>query len=213
MPPAARSWSSPGWLRPRRASDWASTPTLWSCSEQSTNQIPAELRRSRTRTQARESSFGFGDFDGAEAGDRAVDEEGLDRDVGLDVGLRQEGDYLAPGELLDRLLVAVRHYPLEVLAHGDDAVWLAAAHYRLLERGEAAAPHHDDDDVIQRVGLGLHRTATVMLSQKRDDAVRDRGEQPPARERGGCFLTCPALHGCSFVRRDPRGHSRPLSLC
>jgi len=48
---------------------------------------------------------GFDDFDGAEAFHRSVDEEDFDREVGLDVGLAEEREDFAAGELLDRVLV------------------------------------------------------------------------------------------------------------
>ena len=73
---------------------------------------------------------------------------------------------------------------LELVAHVDNAVGLAGVHHGLLERGEAGAAHHDDDDVVNRVCLGLHRTAAVVLAQDRDDPVRDRGQELPAPERG-----------------------------
>src|SRR5438874_10589140 len=85
----------------------------------------------------------------AEAFEWAVDEEDLHRDVGLDVGLAEEREDLTSGELFDRLLVALGHNALEVLAHGDDAVGLATVHDRLLQRREAATAHHDDDDVVE----------------------------------------------------------------
>src|SRR5437763_6278738 len=125
--------------------------------------------RARPRTWSRlVALLGLGDLDCAEAFEWAVDEEDLHCDVGLDVGLAEEGQDLAPGQLFDRLLVARFHNALEVLAHGDHAVGLAAVHDRLLQRGEAAAAHHDDDDVIERVGLGLHRTAPVVIAQDAD---------------------------------------------
>src|SRR5947208_12972087 len=48
--------------------------------------------------------------------------------------------------------LALGHDALEVLAHGDDAVGLAAVHDRPLERRESAAAHDDDDDVVGHVG-------------------------------------------------------------
>src|SRR5438270_5604597 len=92
--------------------------------------------------------LGLGDLDGAEALERAVDEEDLHRDIGLDVGLAEEGEDLATGQLFDLLPVAPGHHALEVLTHGDHALGLAAVHDRLLQRREAAAAHDDDDDVV-----------------------------------------------------------------
>src|SRR5438874_12262224 len=69
---------------------------------------------------------GLDELQCAEAIEWAVDEEDLHRDVGLDVGLAEEGQDLAVGELLDHLFVALGHDALEVLTHGDDAVGLAA---------------------------------------------------------------------------------------
>ena len=80
------------------------------------------------------------------------------------------------------------HHVLEVVAHVDHAVGLAAVHDRLLQRREAAAAHHDDDDVVERVGLGLHRPATVMLAKDRDDAGRNCRQQLPAAELGSALM-------------------------
>ena len=49
--------------------------------------------------------FGFGHLDGPEAGERAVDEEDLHRDVGLHVSLTEKREHLASGQRLDRLSV------------------------------------------------------------------------------------------------------------
>src|SRR5207248_7284081 len=89
------------------------------------------------------SLLGLVDLNGSEAFERAVDEEYLHRDVGLDVGLAEEREDLAAGEVFDCLLVAGGHDALEVLTHGDDAIGLAAVHDRLLERRETAAAHDD----------------------------------------------------------------------
>ena len=51
--------------------------------------------------------LGFADLGRAEALQRGVDEEDLHRDVGLDVGLAEEREDLAAGELFDRLRVAL----------------------------------------------------------------------------------------------------------
>src|SRR5437764_15448662 len=82
--------------------------------------------------------FGLGDLDGAESRKRPVDEEDLDGDVGLDLGLGEEGDDVAAGQLADGLPVAFRHDALEVLAHLNDPSGLAAVHDDLLERSEPA---------------------------------------------------------------------------
>jgi hypothetical protein len=61
-------------------------------------------------------------------------------------------------ELLDLLPVSAGAHALEILAHRDDAaraLWLASVHDRLLERRETAAAHHDNDYVVQAVGLGF----------------------------------------------------------
>jgi RNA polymerase sigma factor (sigma-70 family) len=124
----------------------------------------------------------FDELDGSEPLERPVDEEDLHRDVGFHVRLGEERDDVAAGEGLDRLGEALGHDALEVVAHGDDAVGLAAVHDRLLEGGEAAAAHDDDDEIVERVGLGLHRTAAVVLSEDGDDAVGDRRQQLPSGE-------------------------------
>lgn len=49
---------------------------------------------------------GVGDLDGAEPIQRAIDEENLHRDVGLDVCLAEEREDLAAGQLFDLLLAA-----------------------------------------------------------------------------------------------------------
>src|SRR2546427_2666187 len=128
---------------------------------------PLDLPRPLARLVA---LLGLGDLDGAEPFERAVDEEDLHRDVGLDVGLAEEREDLAAGQLFDRLPVPLGHDPLEVLTHGDHAVGLAAVHDRLLERREAAAAHDDDDDVVERIGLGPHRPPPVAIAQDGDDA-------------------------------------------
>src|ERR1019366_286553 len=122
-------------------------------------------------------------LDRAEALQRTVDKEDLHRDVGLDVGLAEEREHLAAGQMLDRLRVAGGHHALEVLAHRDHPVWLAAVHDRLLQRGEAASAHHHDDDVVEHVRLGLHRPAAVVLAQDAHDACGDRGYGLTARPR------------------------------
>ena len=52
------------------------------------------------------SLLGLVDLNGSEAFERAVDEEDLHRDIRLDVGLAQERDELATGELLDCVMVS-----------------------------------------------------------------------------------------------------------
>src|SRR2546423_14628248 len=100
---------------------------------------------------------GLDDLDGAEAWKWTVYEEHLDRDVGLDMSLGHERHNLASGQLFDRVLVTTGHHTLEFLPHRDDASWLSAVHQGLFQSGEPAAAHDHDDDVVQRVGLGLHR--------------------------------------------------------
>ena len=46
-----------------------------------------------------------------------------------------------------------------------------AVHDRLLERGEAAAPHDDDDDVVERISLRLHRAPAIVLAEQSDDVT------------------------------------------
>lgn len=87
----------------------------------------------------------------------------------------------AAGEVFDRVLVSPGHHGLELLSHRDDPSRLPAVGDRLLERGEDAAPHDDDDDVVEGVCLGLHRPATKMLAQDRDDAGGDLGQEPSDR--------------------------------
>src|ERR1700733_763713 len=124
--------------------------------------------------------LGLDYLNGAKTIERAVDEEDLHGDVGLDVRLAEKGEYLAAGERFDGALVAGGHDALEVLPHGDHAVGLAAVHDGLLEWGEAATAHDDDDDVVQRIGLGLHRAGPVVVAQDADDAGRDRRQQMAA---------------------------------
>src|ERR1700677_4462303 len=89
---------------------------------------------------------------------------------GIDMRLGEDREHLAAGELLDRLGELTGHQMLELVAHVEDALGLAAGHDRLLQSREPAAAHHDDDDVVQRVGLGFHRPAAVVLAEDRDDA-------------------------------------------
>src|SRR3981081_597608 len=88
------------------------------------------------------------DFDRAESRKWPVDEEDLHGDVGLDVRLGEKGNDPATGELFDGVAVSLGHHVLELLSHRYDPGRLAAVHDRLLQRGEAAAPHDDDDDVV-----------------------------------------------------------------
>ncbi len=150
--------------------------------------------------------LGGHDLDGAEAVQRRVHEEDLHRDVRLHVGLAQEGEHVAAGQPLDGLLVAIGHHALEVLAHGHHAVGLAALHDRLFKRGEAAAPHHADDDVVQRIGLGLHRSAAVVVAQDPDDRRRDLGQQLAS---GKSLLHGPPCPPAPARRRRPWSRFRP----
>ena len=83
--------------------------------------------------------------------------------------LGDEREHLAVGQLLDHVLVALSHHLLEVLAHSDDVGAVARVHHRLLERCEAAAAQHADDDVVERVGLGFERPAAVVLAHHLHD--------------------------------------------
>ena len=99
------------------------------------------------------------------------------------MGLAKEREHVAAGELLDRLAVAELHHPLEVAAHLQHSFGFAAAHHRALNRGEATVAEHAHDEVVEHVGLGLDRSASVVLAHQRDDPVGDLSEQPAARER------------------------------
>src|SRR5436190_22708231 len=113
---------------------------------------------------------------GAEAIERTIDEEHLERYVGVDMSLAQEGDDLAPGQVLDDPLVVGGHHPLEIPAHVEHLLLLAALHHRLLDRGVPVA-QDADDEVVEDVGLRLHRPAAVVLAKKLYDLGRDRGEK------------------------------------
>ena len=117
------------------------------------------------------------DLEGSKAWQRPVHEEDLHRDVGLDMRLAEKGSHLPAGELFYRVPVAIRHDALEILTHVDHSLRLPAVHDGLLERGEPAAAHHADDDVVDRVGLGLHRPAPVVVAQDPDDGRRDLRQQ------------------------------------
>src|SRR2546428_3736823 len=94
--------------------------------------VPAEAR---SRDCARSVALlGVRDLDGAEPFQRAIDEENLHRDVGLDVRLAEEREDLAAGQRFDLLPVLRRHHALEVLTHRNNAIRLAAVHDRLLAR-------------------------------------------------------------------------------
>jgi hypothetical protein len=81
---------------------------------------------------------------------------------------------LRPVSLLDRVLVTVSQHALEVLAHVDDAAGLAAVHDRLLQGVKPLPRITTTMNVVQRVGLGLHRATTVVLPQNSDDRRRNR---------------------------------------
>ena len=76
------------------------------------------------------------EFECAEAGDWAVHQEHLDREVGFDVRLAEEREHFAAGERLDHFAVALFHHPLEVATHLEHSVGFAAFHHRPLDRGE-----------------------------------------------------------------------------
>lgn len=149
--------------------------------------VGARLDRELAQPAGRAGLVGLDDLDRAEALEGSVHEEDLDREVGLDVGLGEEGDHLAVGQLLDRQLVAVADQDLEAVAQRDDSLGAAVVHHRLLERREAAAAHHDDDQVVEHVGLSPGRPATVVLAEDRDDPRRDGRQQPAAAEAPWCF--------------------------
>ena len=98
------------------------------------------------------------------------------------MGLAEEREHLATGQLLDHPAVALLHEPLKVTPHVEHAVRLAARHHRALDRGEAIA-QDADDQVVEDVGLGLDRSASVVFAHQRDDPVGDLSEQLAARER------------------------------
>src|SRR3954469_13175877 len=70
------------------------------------------------------ASPGFRHLDGAEALERAVHEEHLHGELGLDVGVAEEGKHPAAGQLLDGALVVLGHHALEVLPHVDHTLRL-----------------------------------------------------------------------------------------
>ena len=89
---------------------------------------------------------------------------------------------LTPGELLDHRAVPLFHHSLKVAAHVEHAAWLASLHHRALDRGEPVA-EHTHDQVVENVGLGLDRSAAVVLTHQGDDPIRDLREQPAADQR------------------------------
>ena len=121
-------------------------------------------------------------------------EEHLDREVGFDVGLAQEREYLAAGQLFDHLAVAVFHHALEAAAHLEHPFGLAAFDHCAFDRGEAVA-EHAHDQVVENVGLGFDRPASVVLPHQRDDPVGDFGEQLAALARPECRIGARGLAG------------------
>jgi hypothetical protein len=126
---------------------------------------------------------GLEHFDGAEALEWTVDEEHLDRDIGLDVRLGEKREDLAVREPLDQVFIALGHHALEVLAHCHDPPTVTGVHHRLLERREPRAAHHAHDDVVERVRLGFERPAAVVLAEQLNEPGRDRRQQAATGER------------------------------
>src|SRR3954452_2308043 len=80
-----------------------------------------------------------------------LEDEDLDRVVGLEVAVAHEGDHLAPGDPLDG--------PRELPAHG------------LLER----PPHLHDEEVLVVVDEAVLRLEQRLLHQHDDEVVADHG--------------------------------------
>ena len=96
-------------------------------------------------------------------------QEHLDGDVVLQVGLAGERAHLAPGGLLDQGLELVGHDRLEVAADLLDVLGLAVADERPLRGSEGLLQHHDDQ-VTVGVDLRLGGATAVVLAVQADEA-------------------------------------------
>src|SRR5438128_4827191 len=111
----------PAWLaRSRRCGSRRERGPVWDqCARSDSCRGSARdflFSPARPRTRSRlVALLEVGELQFAEAFARAVDEGDLHSDIGLDVGLAEEREDLASGELFDRLLVAPGHHELEVL--------------------------------------------------------------------------------------------------
>src|SRR4029079_2412019 len=102
------------------------------------------------------------------------EQERLDRDVLLDVGVGQEHPDLATGRLLHHAREALGHLLLEAAADLLDRLTFPALGERLLRTRERLLQHHDDQ-VVDDVGLRPGGTLAVVLGLQAHHLARDRG--------------------------------------
>src|SRR4051794_2319698 len=160
----------PGW---RRASN-CTAPAGWPASASARANSPAQpgdqrIERSQGLLLLRRS----GVLEIRHVRALVGEQKELDRNVLVDVGLRQEHSDLATGCLLDHAREAVGHLLLKPPADVLDRLALATLDERLLSARERLL-QHDDDDVIDDVGPRLGGALAVVLGLEADDPPRDR---------------------------------------
>src|SRR4051794_38888394 len=105
-------------------------------------------------------------------GARLAEKEELDRHVGLDARLAQEGPDDSARRLLDDARELLGHRLLEATANLLDGVGLTAFDQRLLRLCERLLEHHGDH-VVRHVRLRPGRSLAVVLGLQAHDRGRD----------------------------------------
>jgi hypothetical protein len=113
--------------------------------------------------------------------------------VGLEEDLTLVVDHRAPGQGLDLRHQMVTHLVLVGLAELPHEVAVAAVEHRLLRDGDAAT-HHDEEEVVEHVGLRLQGPLPEGVLEGAHDLGGDLGQQALFRARARAELV-----------RHPRG--------
>ena len=118
---------------------------------------------------------------------RRLEDEDLDRHVGVEVVVGHEGEDLAPGEPGDGGLHLLGHGALGEPAHGEHRLALVVGDEGLLGPGQHF--EHDRDQGVAAVeGVGLPRPAADRRRVDADQLAGDRGVQLSAAQRRGGLL-------------------------
>ena len=116
---------------------------------------------------------------------------------------------LRPVASFDDVLEPITHDVLEGHPLADDVVAVTALEQRLLDAREAAA-QQAYDEVVADVGLRLLRTATVVVLQQRDQAVRDRSTYVAGGRTGASGRKSSAIAAAESIP-NPVGCGRTAS--
>src|SRR4051794_28390221 len=112
----------------------------------------------------------------------SLEDEHLDREVGIDVAVAHEAHYPAFGELLDLLAHLGAHDVLPSLADVEDRCPLSRGGERPLALREVVL-EHDEDAVLAEGGLGLRRALAGCLGEHVNDRGRDGRAELAVSER------------------------------